>query len=197
MSQNGGDQLHFIYLNQNLESMACVPVKLPAVTADFCAPNINFGQISKIYLGNPGSPMADWADAAEWTTRIDNTDAGVLATAIKELNVIGDKPRPERGEVEFSQGRKAYTTPSHTINIKVDETGDDNYNLVQFLDANVGQIVQIWWVQGKYMYGGDDGIAANLVLDDVQPESDEELNVFEGTITWDGTHADRQLNPLA
>lgn len=175
----------------------CTPVNLPAARADYCAPDINFGSVDKIYLGNEGNPFTDWTSLAEWTSRIDNTDDGTTVTAIKELHIEGDKPRPERGEVKFSQGRKAYTTPDHTLNITVDETHTDNYALVKWLDANAGQKITVWYQAGKYLYGGNDGISSTLVLDDVIPRSDEELNVFEGEVTWEGNHPDRIVNPMA
>lgn len=174
----------------------CTVVNLPVVTADFCSPNINFGQIKTLYLGNSGNPLTDWTDLAEWNTKIDNADTADAAK-IKKLHVIGDKPSPERGTVEFSQGRTAYTTPEHTINFRIDETDDNNYALIQFLEANAGQTIQVWYEGGKYLYGGNTGVSATIVLDDIIPESDEELNTFNGTIVWEGNHPARILSPLA
>ena len=54
--------------------MACVPIPLPPVKADICAPDLNFGEVDKIYLGNQGNPFLDWTDLAEWTARLDNED---------------------------------------------------------------------------------------------------------------------------
>lgn len=177
--------------------MSCTPVALPAVKADFCAPDLNFGQIDKIYLGNEGQPLTDWTDLTEWNNRLDNEDVTADNDKIRMLHVIGDKPLPERNSVDFSQGRKAYTTPTHTVNIKVDETHDDNYAFVQWLDANVGQTIKVWYQAGKYLYGGNEGISATVVLGDVIPESDEELNTFEGSVEWKGDHPARTANPMA
>lgn len=176
--------------------MNCANVNLPIVDADFCAPNINFGQIDKIYLGYNGQPMADWTSLAEWTSRIDNATLADL-TKIRELHVIADKPTAERTAVAFSQGRTAYATPNHTINVRVDETGENNYGLIQWLEDNAGQTIRIWYQAGKYLYGGNEGVPATLSLNDVIPESDEELNTFQGTITWTAKHPDRITNPMA
>lgn len=176
--------------------MACNPVALPIVTADFCAPDINFGEVDKIFLGNPGNPFTDWTDLAEWTARLDNADI-VDAATIRTLHIIGDKPAPEKNKVDFSQGRSVYTDPKHTLNISIDETGDDNYALIQFLEDNAGQTLQMWYQAGKYLYGGNEGIAAVLTLDDIIPGSTEELNTFKGVASWEGSHPDRILNPMA
>lgn len=176
--------------------MSCTPVKLPKVTADFCAPDINFGEVSRIMLANLGNPMANVEDLAEWTARLDNDDVAD-ETKIKHLYVIGDKPAPESSELALSAGRKVYTDKKHTVNIKVDETGDDNYALIKWLEENVGQTILIWYVAGKYIYGGNSGIEATLTLDDVIPESDEELNTFVGAAKYEGGHPDRHLNPMA
>lgn len=175
----------------------CTTVDLPVVTADFCAPDINFGEVDKIYFTNDGSPLTDWADLAEWNTRLDNADVTADNDKIRSLHVIGDKPRPEKSVVEFSQGRKAYPDPDHTINIRVDETGADNYGLLLFLEANAGSQLRVWYQAGKYLYGGNTGILANLNMDDVIPESDAELNTFVGEVTWEGPHPTRIANPMA
>ena len=174
----------------------CVPVNLPKVKADFCAPDLNFGQVTDIWLGYDTNPFDDWTDLEEWTTRVDNATLADL-TKIRHLHVIGDKPAAERTKIDFSQNRSTYTVPNHTVNVRVDETHDDNYALVQWLDAHAGQTIRVWYAAGKYIYGGNEGVPANLGLNDVIPESDEELNVFQGAITWQANHPDRILNPMA
>tara|TARA_R110000787_G_scaffold97665_4_gene201327 strand:+ start:27783 stop:28316 length:534 start_codon:yes stop_codon:yes gene_type:complete len=174
----------------------CNPVNLPVVATDFCNPNVNFGQIDKIYLGNPGNDFTDWSLVTEWTARVDNANS-VDDDAIRELPVIGDKPAPERNEIAFSNGRKVYTTPKHSVNVKLDETGDENYALLRFLDLNAGQELRVWYSAGKYLYGGNSGVPAVFVLDDVIPESDEELNTFQGVLSWEGIHPERILNPIS
>lgn len=175
--------------------MDCTPVALPKVKADFCAPDFNFGQISALYLGNSDrTDFANWDVITEWTANLDNTD--VTTEKIKTLHVIGDKPAPERNSIAFSQGREVSTPAKHTVNVKVDETHDDNYALVQWLENNVGQQIKAWYAAGKYLYGGNSGISVTLTLDDVIPESKEELNTFVGAIKWEGSHPDRVVSPL-
>lgn len=174
----------------------CNPVALPPVVADFCAPNVNFGEVDKVFLGNAGNDFADWTDLTEWNTRLDNVDIAD-ATKIRTLHTIGSKPATEKNKIDFSQGRSLYTTPKHTLPIKIDETGDENYDLILWTEENAGQTVSLWYQAGKYLYGGNSGISANLTLDDIIPESDEELNTFDGVLSWEGKHPARTLNPMA
>ena len=176
--------------------MACTAVQVPAAEADFCAPDLNFGQVDKVYIRAVGqTDLTDWTAPAEWATLLDNATMADL-TLIRTLHVIGDKPEPDQTEIEYSLGRKAYTTPDHTVNVRVDETGDTNYALLLWLEENVGQTLQIWYSAGKYLYGGPGGIPATLKLSDIIPESDEELNTFNGVIQWTGAHPARTVNPI-
>lgn len=174
----------------------CEELELPVVEADFCTPNINYGQVDEVYIGVDGNPFTDWNLLTEWNARKDNDDT-TDATKLRYLHVVGDKPAPEKTELKISKKRKVNTEKKHTINIKVDETGDKNYNLVKWLEENVGAELRVWYSAGKYLYGGNEGVQATIDLDDVIPESDEELNTFIGAIKFEGGHPERILNPMA
>lgn len=175
----------------------CDEFVLPVVKHDFCAPTINFGRIDKIYFCSDGANSAlTTGDLAEWTLRLDNE--GVIdATNIRSLAVIANKPLPENSEVTYSLGRKAYTENVHTVPVRVDETNDENYALVQWLEENKGTTVRVWYASDKYLYGGLTGILATLSLNDFIPEANTELNEFQGSILWEGAHPDRTLNILS
>lgn len=174
----------------------CAAVNAPKVKFDYCTPEINYGQIDRILLGNEGYPLDDPTDLAEWTDRVDNDDI-VDASKIRQLFVIGDKPAPESSVQKISLGRSVYGTKKHTINIKIDETNDDNYNLVQWLEDHSGVTFRCWYTAGKYLYGGADGIPVNINLDDVIPEASDALDLFIGKLTFEGKTPDRILNPMA
>lgn len=176
--------------------LTCASVNLPAVKADFCNPNVNFGQIDKIYLGYPSNPMVDWTSLVEWNARLDNTTLADL-TKIRYLHVIGDKPAAASNELKISVNRRIYTPKIHTVNIKVDETGSENYALLLWLEANVGQTLAVWYQCGKYLYGGNSGIPCTLTLDDVLPENNQELNTFAGKVVFEGESPARITNPMA
>ena len=174
----------------------CAGENFVAVAFDFCAPELNFGSIDKIYIGTVGFPMGDWTDLAEWNLRLDNT---TLAddTKIRYIHVKGSKALPEKTEVAISLKRKSYTDPKQTVSIAIDETGDVNYALVQWLEANPGKQFAFWYSSGKHLFGGDNGITAVLDLGDEIPESTDELVKYLGTIKWDGVSPERIVNPLA
>jgi len=176
--------------------MSCVAVELPEVKADLCAPDVNFSEIDKIFLGNANNPLADWSNLTEWNTRLDNSTTGDL-TKIRYLHVIGSKPKPEKTKIEFSQNRTLYTTPKHSIPFKVDETGPENYALLKFLEDNAGMVIPVWYQVGKYLYGGPNGVQAKINMDDVIDESSDVLQIFEGLVEWEDKHPLRITNPMA
>jgi hypothetical protein len=92
--------------------------------------------------------------------------------------------------------RKVTGPKKHSINIKVDETGELNYEFLRQLEC--GGVFLIWYQAGKYLYGGNEGIQATIALDDVIPEGTQELNTFTGTVEWEAKHhPERVLNPMA
>lgn len=177
--------------------MTCNPVALPAAEADFCAPEIDWGQVEYLYLGNDGeAAFSDWTTVTEWNTRLDNADVAD-SSKIRTLHVIGDKPATEKNKIDFSLGRSVYTDPKHTLNARTEEVGDLNYALVQFYEENQGQTVRIWWSDGKYLYGGNEGVQANITMEYIVPESKEELKYIQVTVTWEGLSPARTVNPIA
>ena len=174
----------------------CAAVYAPKVKFDYCAPDINYGQIDRIFLGNEGYPFDDVEDLVEWTDRVDNSDI-VDHAVIRQFFVIGDKPAPEKTELKISLGRTVTGTKKHTINIKIDETNDDNYAFLQWLEDHSGVTFRCWYAAGKYLYGGNAGIAVNINLDDVIPEGSDALDLFIGALKFEGKTPDRCLNPMA
>lgn len=174
----------------------CVGLVLPVADANFCDPDINYGQISRIFLST--TPMIDWTDLAEWTDRLDNTTATPLVDYTRYFNVIGDKPAPEKTEVKISRGRTVFGNKTHTINFAIDETPDQNYAFMQFLEENAGSNVRLWYEAGKYLYGGNEGICSSIDMDEIIPESDTEIVKIVGVAKWtNATHPERILNPMA
>ena len=174
----------------------CIPVATPKVKSSFCSPDLTLGRIDHLYFGSVGQPLADWTDLNEWNTRLDN-ETEDDTTKIRFLSIIGSKPKPERGKIDYSQDRTLYTTPTHTLPFKVDETSQETYEFLQWLDENAAHQFAIWYPDQKHLYGSNNGITASMTFDHVIPENDEELSYFEGVIEWKGIHPDRIVNPLA
>jgi len=156
---------------------------LPAFNYNLCNPEINNGQISKIFFTSIGNPMSNWASAVEWASRLDNDSSS--ASSIRTLIGIGDKPAPESTEKEISLGRKIRGVKKHSINFKSDETNNDNHNA--FRDMECGGANYLMWYEtrdGK-LFGGNSGIEAAFNFDRVTPESYQEIEQFIGSLTWE------------
>ena len=170
---------------------------LPAVKFDKCAPKVNLSEIERIYVAKPtAAAFADWKLATEWTTRISETDS-TGDDAIRPLIVIGDKPAPANVIKEISNGRKLPVRKDHTLNVTIDDVSDENYDFMRTLEC--GGQVKIWYeTAGGYLYGGNEGIDATMVLDDVLNRGRDEIETLTGTITWSAKfHPERTLSAIA
>lgn len=168
---------------------------VPVVSFSECAPQVILGQINKVYLANVGHPMVNWADPAEWAARIDN--ASTDPDAIRELTVIGEKPRPEANAVDISNGRKAYGNRNYTLNVTIDDNSDDNYNFARYTGCN-GTYLMWYATIGGYLYGNNAGIKASFILDEVNPVGPNDFATLQGEITWKSKLAPvRMLSPIA
>ena len=147
-----------------------------------CAPAINPSEIQRLFItkGN-AAPFTDWKTAAEWTTRINAS--GTTADAIRELIVIGDKPAPASVSKDISGGRKFVVGKDHTVNFTIDETTDENYEFMRATEC--GGKYRIWYeTKGGYLYGGNEGIPASIVIDAVLNRGADEIETLNGVATW-------------
>lgn len=173
----------------------CAPA-LPIVNFDICAPKINLSEIEKIYFAKPSAtPFTDWKTATEWATRISQTDV-VSDDTIRPMTVIADKPAPANKIKEVSNGRKIVTGKDHTLNVTIDDVSDENYEFARTTEC--GGQVKIWYeIQGGYLYGGNEGINATLVLDDVLNRGRDEIETLTGSISWSAKFSpERTLSPI-
>ncbi len=155
---------------------------LPVAEFSICAPVTNFGQISKIYIGNKGYPLTDENDLAEWQARA-NLDASDPAR-ILELTVIGDKPLATSNEVALSKGRTTNGPKDHVVNFRIDETNDANYELMRKFECS-STTKQVWYETfGGKLYGGLTGVTATISMGEVIPEGTNDLNTLPGTAKW-------------
>lgn len=169
---------------------------LPVLSFDLCAPDIDYGQIRKIYLTTVAAGgLTDWTDLSEWNSRLSNSTTN--ADDIRYLHVIGNKDVPEYQEIDISLGRKVYSPKIHKVMFRVDETGEDNYEFMRSAVECNGTYL-MWYASGeKYLYGGDSGIEVNLKLDLVIPEDSKALTYFQGEATWESKfHPERIDDPL-
>ena len=162
---------------------------LPPVDFDVCAPQLNYGEISHIYVATPEA--ADFANVellGEWTTRV--SEDSVDADAIRELVVIGELPEPEQAGLQISGDRTVVGQKAFTINFEIDETNDINYNWLLTHECNIAS--KVWFrTSGGLLYGGNAGIEASIRVQQIIPRERTELIKFVGTVKWKS-----QFNPL-
>lgn len=175
---------------------------MPVASADLCAPNTHYGQISMLMFTRNGDGLTDVTDDAEWATRIDNASTGTAALPvsgdadIRQLFGIGSLTAPDRPEVEISRKRKVYGEPDFTLTFAVDDTSDTNWNNFMGGLPTGGQVYSVWFGTEDRIFGGNDGITATIIANPEIPESAEELQKIILTVTWKGTIPEVADNPL-
>ena len=169
---------------------------LPMVKFSKCAPIILLSEITKLYVGkNSIQPFMDWTTASEWTTRLSETATD--ANAIRPITVIGDKPAAAPIKKEISNGRTWTIGKDHTLNVKVDDVSDENYNFMR--NSECGGQYRVWFeTSGGMLYGGNEGIAVTLDLNDVLASGKDAIEELVGTATWRAQfHPERVKSPIA
>jgi len=170
--------------------------EIPVVSFDENAPQVHYGQIRDIMIGNLGYPLtAETKVVIE--ARIDNSgDVTTPEETLRLLTVIGDKPEPESTVLDISHKRKIKSPRKHTVNIRIDEMNEANYSFLKSLIEGGVSEVAMWYFTDGHMYGGLTGVQASINLDHVIPESTEELEYITGQLTWQGDYPARIANPL-
>lgn len=152
---------------------------LPEVLFDDCNPEINAGEIQKIYLGIRGVPFADIEDPVEWAARL----ASVTNTKLIQLTVIADKPKPAENSKEISGGRKVVLPKDHVINVTIDETNPTNHEFIRKNQCSGNY--QAWYeTSGGRIFGGNAGLRAFLEMDMTIPRERNGNITYDGTLSW-------------
>ena len=157
--------------------------ELPEVRFSKCSPTIVLSEIVRIFLGKQSTePFTDWKSATEWTTRL--SEKGTTANAIRPLTVIADKPAGSPVVKEISNGRKYNLRKDFTINIEIDDVSPENYEFMRVTQC--GGEYKLWFeTAGGRLYGGNEGIDASLVLDNVLGRGKDEIEKITGAASWD------------
>lgn len=170
---------------------------LPAVAFDTCAPELHWGEVTKLYVAAADADdFANVEDVTEWNTRLDQS-AVATGDEIRELTVIAELPEPEQTETPVSGDRTAVGFKNFALNFDIDETNDTNYNFLLTLECNLS--FKIWYETSDGMlYGGNEGILATLRANQVIPKERTELVKFVGVARWKSqTSPLRCVSPLA
>lgn len=170
---------------------------LPAFDFSKCAPKILSGQIAKIFFTKPGYPMSNAASALEWDSRLDQD--GSSANAIRTLVGIFQMPKPEQDEIEISLGRKHRGVKKFSLTGRIDELSDATWDALRTMECNSG-INLVWFntrggSQGDngYLYGGNSGIEATILMNPVIPEGYTEVQYIDIQITWESKYSPERI----
>lgn len=158
--------------------------ELPEVDFDACNPDVHFGQVSDMFIGSINQPFTDVNDPTEWTARL-NAVAGD-PTRLIQLQGIGDKPAAEETPLEISKGRRVYGPKNHTLNFRIDEVSDTNYEMMRKFECN--RLCLMWYkTYGGKLYGGNHGVnrlGVAIRFNHVIPEDAAQLETLTGTLSW-------------
>jgi len=168
--------------------------ELPELDMDVCSPEIDFGEITKIYFTNVGNPLVDVTSLPEWLSRLSNTSTN--DDAIRYLHVSAEMPEATREEIIGSLCRTFNSPGDFIINAEIDETVNDvNYEFVRKTWCNPTFL--IWFQAGKFIYGGNEGIEAQPKFNNVIGKGCKTINKFIGTFKWTADNLPaRALNPI-
>ena len=167
------------------------------VNFDDCAPQFEFGEINRIYVASRGADdFSAWDELGEWTARLSEDGTITDVDTVVELVVRGSWEAAEEEEIEVSDFRKAYSPSSFTVNFEVDDLSDENYEFMRWLECNPG--VKIWIGAGRHIWGGNEGIVAQLRLNQEIPmEGRKGIHKLVGMAKWESRfHPERALNPM-
>lgn len=172
--------------------MAVCVTTMPAANADDCTLNLHYGRIDAVLYtrAETTDALTDASDDAEWATRISNSNAltsSGTAAPIRYLYCTGEWGEPAITEVEVSAGRKAITTPQHTINLDVDDTGSTNAALLA-AEASTTKRRRVWLLINGQIWGGNSGYLMDMTfISRVVPASRTEKQVIKVRLFYEGT----------
>lgn len=169
---------------------------LPDVSFNECAPELHYGEVTKIYLAKSiAADFSDWTDLAEWTARL--VDTGGDDDSIRTLIVMGDLPASESTEIPLTGDRIAKGFKRWRLAFDIDETNDVNYDVLKYFDCD-GSYKMWFETSDGMLYGGNTGHErVYFTLDNIIPRSREELVKFTGQATWRAkTVAERTISPM-
>lgn len=168
---------------------------LESVSFNECAPDIHYGEISKVYVARADAADFTAVDLiAEWTTRLSDTETTV--DKIRTLIGIGELPQPEKSEILISGDRTIYSPKTFNLLFEVDETNDTNYEFLLSAECNLK--FKFWYETSDGMlYGGNTGIEGIFNMDAPIPKSREEIAKFMLSVKWKSKNSPlRCLSPM-
>lgn len=154
--------------------MAICAVLLPAVDFDDNCQTIVKGQVYKVFMtrATVEDVLTDVENLAEWTTRLDESEAipGSGAAPIRELSGIGSWATGEVSDIAIPLDQVFSVVGNKVLNFKIYDLTPTNLELIIALrDAGTTQ-QKIWTQFDALIAGGNDGINCSCRADLVVPE---------------------------
>jgi len=172
-------------------------VALPIQEFDKCNPQINLSQITDILIAKgDAAPFEDVADPVEWAARLSQTDVTAGSDKIRRLTGIGSKAKPGAVTRALSKGRNVVINRNHSLNFKLDETNQANYDAMR--EHQCGGIYTIWYITaGNNLFGGNNGIKVGLEAGPVLAESEDEIEILDYIFDWKNKFSEeRVVSPI-
>ena len=168
---------------------------LGAVSFNECAPEVHYGEISKLYVAR--ADAADFVSPdliAEWTARLSDTEDTV--DKIRTFIGMGEMPAPEKTELTISGNRTIYSPKTFNVLFEVDETNDTNYEWLLESECNLKR--KFWFETSDGMlYGGKTGIEGVFNTDAPIPKSRKDIAKFMMSVKWESkNHPLRTISPM-
>jgi hypothetical protein len=164
-----------------------------------CAPEVHFGEISKIYLWvlgqHPFASDTEHGTPATWAAKISET--AVTDGAIREFIVIGEMPAPEQTVTPISGDREVTGFKKFVVPFEIDETNETNYNYLLLSECG-GKYSANFETADGMLYGGTHGIEVSIKLNQVIPKERTGVVKIMGTMSWSSKfHPLREVSPIA
>jgi len=152
---------------------SCSAETLNAVGSTDCAnlSNLELAEINEIYLSEPSATPLQatnrittytaWgSNAAAISTwkGLENNDA---AGGLRVIYGRGEKPEPEETTLTLRKGKQVTLGTRHRLVYTIDVIDNKTYQFLMKLQACKGTY-HVWYCTDTYLYGGQDGIVADI-----------------------------------
>lgn len=152
---------------------SCSAEVLAAVGSTDCAnlTNIELAEINEVYLSDPSNTAgqaenrlasytafgSNASAIATWRALVDNSTAGALRLVYGR----GEKPEPEETLLTLRKNTQVSIGTIHRFVYTIDIIDQTTYQFLLKLQACRGKF-HMWYATDTYLYGGQDGIIANV-----------------------------------
>lgn len=158
---------------------------------NYCDPEYSFGEVERVIV----API----DIHESITDLPSMDEAALIAAeasgyIGIIPVKGSLDEPEQPEQETSLYRRAYPPARYTLEGNADDLSTEAYTALRDLNK---KRVRMWFVSGKYIFGGALGLISDTRTFPVIEEGEESLHRYHVRFEWrsDGKSPERDSSP--